>query len=183
MLPTDLAAARRELHRLAEEVVAPARVAATGHEIALEVRKGGWGTPPFPDGGEVRVDGTELVTVAADGTATREPIAVEPQAAQAIADFFALVWGVLRELESPEPTHLWPEHFDVATEIGRATYGGSPGDEQHAEPYLYVSVWDDLGEGDPLWNATAFRGAELSAPVDRKAALAFFARCRARLES
>ncbi|MGZ4268087.1 MAG: hypothetical protein ACXVFN_00690 [Solirubrobacteraceae bacterium] len=177
----DLVAARTELHRIAEQVVSPARVAATGNEIALEVRPGGWGTPPFPDGGEVRVEGTELVKVAADGSETREPIDVDPQAATAIADFFALVWGVLAQLDSPEPTHLWPEHFDVATEIGRATYGGSPGDAEHDEPYLYVSVWDEVAP-DPLWNATAFRGAELSAPVDRAAALAFFARCRAALE-
>ena len=38
---------------------------------------------------------------------------------------------------------LWPEHFDVAVERGpegrRATYGGSPGDGQHALPYLYVA--------------------------------------------
>ncbi len=128
------------------------------------------------------MEGTELVTVAADGSETREALGVDPQAAAAIADFFALVWDVLGELGSSEPTHLWPEHFDVATEIGRATYGGSPGDEEHDEPYLYVSVWDEV-EPDPLWNATAFRGAELPAPVDRAAALAFFARCRARLEA
>ena len=181
MSAMDLVAARTELHRIAEEVVSPARVAATGNEIALETRPGGWGTPPFPGGGEVRVEGAELVTVAADGGETRAPIDVDPQAAQAIADFFALVWDVLGELGSPAPTHLWPEHFDVATEIGRATYGGSPGDETHDEPYLYVSVWDEVGE-DPLWNATAFRGAELPAPVDRKAALTFFARCRAKLD-
>lgn len=178
----DLVAARRELHRIAEEVVSPARVAATGNEIALEVRPGGWGTPPFPGGGEVCVEGNELVTVAPDGSEARTPIAVDPAAAQAIADFFALVWEVLGELQSPEPTHLWPEHFDVATEIGRATYGGSPGDDEHDEPYLYVSVWDEVDD-DPLWNATAFRGAELPAPVDRPAARMFFGRCRARLES
>ena len=129
----------------------------------------------------MRVEGTELVTVDAGGGERRTPIAVEAPAAQAIADFFALVWDVLGALESPEPTHLWPEHFDVATEIGRATYGGSPGDDEHDEPYLYVSVWDEVEE-DPLWNATAFRGAELPAPAERAAALAFFARCRARLD-
>ena len=104
----DIVAARTELHRIAEEVVSPARVAATGNEIALEARPGGWGTPPFPDGGEVRVEGTELVTVAAGGEETRAPIDVDPQAAQLIADFFALVWGVLGELDDAEPTHLWP---------------------------------------------------------------------------
>ena len=62
--------------------------------------------------------------------------------------------------------NLWPEHFDLAFESGpealgrRATYGASPGDEQHAEPYLYVGPWQDQGGGE-LWNATGFGGAEL----------------------
>jgi hypothetical protein len=177
----DLVATRLELHRLAREVVAPARVAATGNEIALEARPGGFGTPPFPNGGEVRVDGTELVAVDADGSERREPIAVDPVAAQQIADLFAFTWDVLDELrDGGEPIHLWPEHFDVAVELGRATYGGSPGDEQHDEPYLYVSLWDEAPP-DPLWNATAFRGAELRWPVERAAALTFYERCRERV--
>ena len=61
-LPATFAATRDELHRVAEQVVSPARVAATGNEIALEATPGGFGTPPFPDGGRVRVDGDELVT-------------------------------------------------------------------------------------------------------------------------
>ena len=62
---------------------------------------------------------------------------------------------------------LWPEHFDIAIELGpegrglRANYGLSPGDEDHAEPYLYVSPWSAEVAGD-LWNANGFKGAELS---------------------
>src|SRR3954447_1873713 len=52
---------RDALHRIAEEVVSPARVRATGNEIALEVTPDGFGTPPFPDGGRVRVEKTQLV--------------------------------------------------------------------------------------------------------------------------
>jgi hypothetical protein len=175
----DLVGARRELHRIAEEVVSPARVAATGNEIALEARPGGFGTPPFPGGGGVRVEGTSLVTVAADGVERRQPIAVDERAAEEIARVFAFAWDVLSELAPDRPIHLWPEHFDVAIELGRATYGVSPGDDDHDLPYLYVSLWDEV-DPDPLWNARAFRGAELDWPVDRAAALAFFARCRAR---
>ena len=80
---------------------------------------------------------------------------------------------------------LWPEHFDVALELGaeslgaRAAYGLSPGDEAHDEPYLYVAPWQ-APEPGPLWRAATFAGAELSyasllaAPDQRGAALAFF---------
>jgi hypothetical protein len=63
---------------------------------------------------------------------------------------------------------LWPEHFDIAMELGdeaagkRANFGASPGDENHDEPYLYVGPSNpDLASGEP-WNATGFRGAQLT---------------------
>ena len=62
---------------------------------------------------------------------------------------------------------LWPEHFDLAVEIGaasstaRAAYGLSPGDAHHAEPYAYVAPWVDPPPGE-LWQATGFKGAELA---------------------
>ena len=42
----------------------------------------------------------------------------------------------------------------------RATYGFSPGDEHHPEPYAYVGPWTAQPPGE-LWNATGFAGAEL----------------------
>jgi hypothetical protein len=78
---------------------------------------------------------------------------------------------------------LWPEHFDIAIEMGaeplRANYGFSPGDEGHPEPYAYVGPWTAEVSGE-LWNGDGFRGAELSyaellsAPDPRAAALEFF---------
>jgi hypothetical protein len=80
---------------------------------------------------------------------------------------------------------LWPEHFDVAVELGneqaerRAACGGSPSDEGHGEPYLYVAPWTARPEGD-LWQASGFPGAEMSyaellaAQDQRGAALEFF---------
>jgi hypothetical protein len=67
----------------------------------------------------------------------------------------------------PSRVQLWPEHFDMAVELGvesagrRAAYGCSPGDEEHPEPYVYVAPWEIPPE-DELWNATGFRGAELA---------------------
>lgn len=87
--------------------------------------------------------------------------------------------------DDPTSPILWPEHFDIAIELGdkaaaaAANYGFSPGDEQHAEPYAYVGPWTAPPAG-PLWNASGFPGAELmyaelqAAPDQRAAALEFF---------
>ncbi len=191
-LPAAFATTREELHRVAEQVVSPARVAATGNEIALEATPGGFGTPPFPGGGRVRVEGAELVVEEAGGAENRTQLGVDPAAAQALAALYAFAWEVLSVLRDEAPAeadaselHLWPEHFDVAFEQGaeaegrRAGYGISPGDADHPEPYLYVGPWAEPPSG-PDWTATGFRGAELrygellAAPDQRSAALAFF---------
>jgi hypothetical protein len=176
-MPLTFAQNRDVLHRLAEQVVSPARVKATGNEIALEATPGGFGTPAFPDGGSVRVDGTDLVTRTGDGAQTRTPIAgIDPAHTARLAEFYGFIWGVLTTLReeavAPSEIHLWPEHFDVAFDDREVTYGGSPGDENHEEPYLYVGPWTKP-EPAPEWNAVGFNGAE--APwTDEAAALAFF---------
>ena len=191
-LPPAFGATREELHRVAERVVSPARVAATGNEIALEATPGGFGTPPFPGGGRVRIDGDELVVEEADGTERRTRLEVDRAAADALGALYSFAWDVLSVLRDEAPDgadvselHLWPEHFDVAFEQGaeaegrRAGYGVSPGDADHDEPYLYVGPWGEPPSG-PDWTATGFRGAEfgyaalLAAPDQRAAALAFF---------
>ena len=173
-LPAAFAVTRSALHRVAEEVVAPARK--PDNEIALEATPGGFGTPWFVDQDvrqRVRVDGTDLVyeregdvrKVALDGAAA--------DAADALARWYELGDEVLRRLvagagdaDEPSGVHLWPEHFDIAIELGseaaglRANYGFSPGDDDHPEPYVYVGPWTAEVEGE-LWRATGFRGAEL----------------------
>lgn len=173
-LPDGFAAAVSALHRVAEEVVAPARK--PDNEIALEATPGGFGTPPFKWEGathQVRVEGAELVRET-DGRQEREPLeGVDQEAARVLAAWYQLGTEVLEELRdeasgadrATEPV-LWPEHFDVAIEMGddaagaRATYGFSPGDENHPEPYAYVAPWTAQPVGE-LWNATGFGGAEL----------------------
>ena len=173
-LPDRFAETVAELHRVAEEVVVPERK--PDNEIALEATPGGFGTPEFEWEGarrRVRVEGTELVREA-DGRLEREALdGVDPEAAGVLAAWYEFGTEALERLageagaaEAPTAPILWPEHFDVAIEMGdeaaggRATYGFSPGDEDHPEPYVYVAPWTPQPPGD-LWNAHGFGGAEL----------------------
>lgn len=109
----------------------------------------------------------------ADVDLSGDPLALDADAAAALAVWFEFGSSALNAFAATaaagdgatEPI-LWPEHFDVAIELGdeiageRATYGFSPGDENHAEPYVYVAPWRAGVEGE-LWNAVGFDGAEL----------------------
>lgn len=215
-VPPSYATTRTALHLVAEHIVAPARTAATGNEIALEARPGGFGTPELPHGGWVGVAGDRLVRVDPDGTrheqglttlptaaefvglpspAVTAALDIDPAAAQVVAAVFTFADAALTALrseagaaEAASPVRLWPEHFDLAYEQGdeaaglRVGFGVSPGDDEHAEPYAYVGPWTPPPPG-PLWNATAFPGAELSygelrATADPAATVLAFFRAR-----
>jgi hypothetical protein len=188
-LPPRFAETRDRLHRLAEEVLKPARERVSGR-FGLRALPGGFGTPPFGEVMQVHVEGVELVIRDGDDVRRERIDGVDPDAAAALAAWFAFVTGVVEELRADAPAEyaatppqLWPEHFDVAIELGseergqRAAYGGSPGDEEHPEPYLYVAPWDS---DTPA--LTELQYAELLAAPDRRmAALEFFAARRAEL--
>ena len=120
-----------------------------------------------------------------------EPLDIDAESARVLGDWYELGNSVLAELVSaagpdddPSSINLWPEHFDIAIELGseaggvRANYGFSPGDGEHPKPYLYVGPWTAEVSGE-LWQATGFRGAELdyaelaSAADPRRAAIDF----------
>jgi hypothetical protein len=88
-LPEGFAATREALHRVAEQLVAPARK--PDNEIALQATPGGFGTPVFEFGGEkvqVRVDGAVLV-VHRGGEEKRAPLTTLAAGAELIgADLF-----------------------------------------------------------------------------------------------
>jgi hypothetical protein len=173
-LPARFAETRVALHQIAEAVVARARMPI--NEIALRYTRGGFGTPFFEQNGadcQVRVEHGELVRQHGREE-TREPLpGVDIAAASALGDFYGLACSVLEQLRADEPegnsslVQLWPEHFDLAIELGsgpdgtRANFGASPGDDGHPEPYFYVGPWSAEVSGE-LWNATGFRGAELT---------------------
>jgi len=118
---------------------------------------------------------------------------VDEAASEAIGHWFGFATHVL-ELARRTPgaedvsrVQLWPEHFDVAFEMGsserarRASYGASPGDDSHPEPYFYVAAWGSIDRSDPYWNDNGFNGGSLTYRELREAddpystALAFLA--------
>jgi hypothetical protein len=97
------------------------------------------------------------------------PLAVDATAARALGDWFGFCASVLEQLraeateaDAAARVQLWPEHFDLAVDMGpagaRANFGGSPGDAGHPEPYLYVGPFERR-TGD-FWNEPF--GASLS---------------------
>lgn len=92
-------------------------------------------------------------------------VATDPDLAERLARWFAFGQSVLEQWrathpgETPSEIQLWPEHFDLALDLGpddagRANYGASPGDGGHELPYLYVGPWS--GRDDSFWNAGAY---------------------------
>ena len=191
-----LTATRRSLHAVAEQVLAGPQYRESG-TIRLRVTPGGFGQVK----GSLRVEGSELVAgdrripltgtiadvAAAAGVEPGVPedlypdhadfgagdtLAVDPEAAGVLAEWFARGDAGLRAFADEEPV-IWPEHFDLAIAAGEVNYGVSPGDGGHAGPYAYVGPWTPR-EG-AFWNASfgALRTAEQL--PDAAAVTAFFA--------
>lgn len=190
-LPAGFAATRLALHRLAEGTIAPARAAANG-KIGLRWTLGGFGTPFFGADEQLRVEhGAVVHQRGARATRAAPADDIDPTAGSLLGEYYGFATSVLEALRAangehaPSRVQLWPGHFDLSLEIGsaeegrRAGYGASPGDDQHADPYLYVVPWSARPSG-PRWQAQGFAGAELTyaellAAEDQRAlALEFF---------
>jgi hypothetical protein len=182
------------VHTLAEHVLCAARYEAVGR-IGLTPVGDGIATPPFGGrvvglrGVELVDRGTHgdrrsaVTTLRSAGaffgvapgapplwtpTTNDDPDAVldvEASAVAALAAWFALVSTALAAVHPSASQTLWPEHFDLAVTVAGATYGGSPGDATHSEPYLYVTPpGEPVRDGDrQFWNEPF--GASL--PYDR----------------
>ncbi len=103
---------------------------------------------------------------------------IDPEDATRLAGWYALgaaVLGTWRELHrdgAPSLVQLWPEHFDLACDLGdadggaRANYGFSPGDDAIPEPYAYVGPWDIARHPSPAWDQSwgaSLRNSQLGA--------------------
>lgn len=174
-LPSAYADTRDALHEVAEREVSPARERVNG-KIGLRYTRGGFGTPFFGADEQVRVEGAELVRAGPSGE-EREPLDVDPESVAALGDVYGFATNVLETLRAELPARarpgrvqLWPEHFDVGLDlVGPASgeelvAGVSPGDEHHAEPYVYV-----VGTALVVLTYPQL----LEAPDQRAAALAF----------
>jgi hypothetical protein len=187
------------MHALAEHVLAPARHAENG-KIGLRYTHRGFGTPFFGADHQVRVEGQHLIVHDARAPITTlraaarhagvppgvptevftptttptldEVLAVDAPSAHALGEWYGFCASVLEQLreeatpqDSPARVQLWPEN-----------YGGSPGDAEHPEPYLYVGPWSPSAT-DCYWNepfgATLGYRQLLEADDQREAALAF----------
>jgi hypothetical protein len=82
------------------------------------------------------------------------PLALERESALVLAEWFSLGAALLDDLRAVHPASateptLWPEHFDIACQLGdedagtRGNFGASPGDGAIGEPYLYVGPHSD----------------------------------------
>ena len=155
--PDGLVATRLALHRLAEQVMAPARKTANG-KIGLRFTQGGFGTPFFGDDVQLRVAGAELIVQsgaherAAPITTLAEmaehvgrellpeapedgaPLAIDRDSSVFLGEWFGFAASVLEELRAgaddalePSRVQIWPEHFDAAIEIGLERRGQRAG--------------------------------------------------------
>jgi hypothetical protein len=220
-IPPQLDGTRRALHLLAEQVISPARRRSNGKIGLRYTHGGfgtpffGEDVQIRVEGAELVVQERDAqrrvpissVHVAAEvlgepllpGVRSAEqPLEVDPAGAAFLGALYGFGCSVLEELRwesdpgaAASRVELWPEHFDIAVEIGsetagqRAAFGVSPGDAQHPQPYAYVAPWSPV-EGE-LWQADAFGGAELrydeflAAGDQREAVLEFFRARRAAL--
>lgn len=194
---TEYTPMRKALHELAATVVSPPREAVNG-KIGLRYTQGGFGTPFFGDDEQVRVDAASHRVLGPrdvlEPAPRRDDASTAPRAF--FPEWFGFACSVLEELRAtagadadPSRVQLWPEHFDMSVDLGveaagtKGTFGASPGDDTHPEPYLYVTHWSDVAD-DPFWNDDEFGGASSRLPEwveaddQRASALAFFRRGR-----
>ena len=210
-LPASFAPTRDAVHVLAEHVLCAARYAAVGR-IGLLLAVAGVIMLPF-NGRVVGVRGGELVDVreveqqtpittlraAGDffGVVPAAPplwtpvtradldavLNVETDGVAALAGWFDFVSEALTTVHSDATATLWPEHFDLAATVNGATYGGSPGDTFHPEPYLYaIPPGDPVPDGDAgFWNETFGASLGHASVTSAADAVAFFAEAAGRI--
>ena len=111
-----------------------------------------------------------------EATTTLEPEAglnIDARTTGRLTEFYRTAEAALEELRSantgrrPALVQLWPEHFDLATNLEEVNFGASPGDEAVPEPYFYVGPWEPR-EGD-FWNepfGAVLRHGDVSQPDD-----------------
>lgn len=199
MLQDSIVETRRQLHGVAESLVAGPQYRSTG-TIRLAVRPDGFTatavpvavhstTLSWPDG-SAPLAGPVRTLVATSGLDFGPPPddiyhSVAPLDLDTVLDLdagaadvlyrslYAGGFAITTVLPEAHPV-LWPEHLDVAATEDEVNYGVSAGDDGHPLPYAYVGPWDFAANPrtGPVWNASfgALRPLDLDADVDALAA-------------
>lgn len=76
-----------------------------------------------------------------------DPLELDPDAATALLEWFAVGAAALLQFAPAEQPVLWPEHFDLALTNDSGTFGVSPGDGFSVHPYAYVLPSAPLDDG------------------------------------
>src|SRR5205823_3461249 len=139
--PPSLAAVREALHRVAEDVMKPARERANG-KFGLRYTHGGFGTPFFGEDEQVRVEGVELVF---DAPAGAPAMAAHPETTG-----------------TPSPTSTWSPGRRRRPPARAGTPAGSP-----APSSPTASCWRPATSGPA--RSTSCGGAWPRSTVERPA--------------
>jgi hypothetical protein len=172
-LSDSFVSTRLALHRVAEELVAPARK--PPNEIALRRTPGGFGTPPFEFEGQtvqVRVEGSELVVdrggdseriplaslaeageklgapLLPDGIPTdTTPLGIDSAPAERLADFYGFADDVLQGLRESLPAGDVPSEINLWPEHFDIAF--EAGDEAAGKRANYGASPGDEGHDEP----------------------------------
>jgi hypothetical protein len=144
-LPQGYAATRNALHRVAEEIVAPARK--PQNEIALTQTPGGFGTPEFEHDGrriQVRVEGDQIV-VETDGTITSAPITNMAETARLVGE--ELLPGGMPDDESDlgvdsEAAAALGAFYELSAEVLETFKGELPEEAEPSSTNLWPEHFD-----------------------------------------
>jgi hypothetical protein len=194
----DLTRTRTSLHGVAELLLAGPQYDASG-TIRLRVAPGGIATVADPAlrlvGGElegprgrqqlrgsyaevaatVGVTPRRLDDVYSDGAgvAAEDPIELDLDELVSLLGALEVGDAALRAFAPSAEPVLWPEHLDVAITLDEVTFGVSPGDATHPEPYAYVGPWQP--RSGPFWNEPFGAARALSSLSGADRVAGFFA--------
>jgi hypothetical protein len=118
-----------------------------------------------------------------------QPLAIDADAARLQSDWCSLGAQAMSRFaaefpdEEPSAAVLWPTHFDLGITAGPADYGAAPGDDNCADPYLYVGPRDGPPGERAFWNAPFGSSAPSKQISTVPEAVAFFRNARARVHA
>lgn len=154
VIPT-LIATRLALHAVAEQVLAAALFQATGR-IGLRPTPGGFGTPVFDDGRQLRIDGLDLVVAAGADGERRAPLTT----VRAAADFAGITPGAPDIYPAATPVDLdRPLDLDLDPAAAAVVHGwfaatgealdalGGPGAQLWPEHFDLAVALDEVNYG------------------------------------